>query len=141
MACRAGASAMSGGWNGCAACAPSGASRSDSLGTVKMEAAEGAGGGTKVIDAKGVAFAYGEREIVRDFSMRIHRGDRIALVGPNGAGKTTLLKLLTGELTPEKGNVKLGQGLLMAQAGPEPQPACIPNSRWRRPSPMAAATR
>jgi ATP-binding cassette subfamily F protein uup len=68
-----------------------------------------------VIDAKGVAFSYGTREIVRDFSLRIHRGDRIALVGPNGAGKTTLLKLLVGQLAPQKGNVKLGQGLLMAQ--------------------------
>jgi len=85
------------------------------LGTVKMEAAEGAGSGTKVIDAKGVSFAYGDREIVRDFSTRIHRGDRIAIVGPNGAGKTTLLKLLTGKLVAQKGNVKLGQGLLMAE--------------------------
>ena len=85
------------------------------LGTVKMEAAEGAGSGTKVIDAKGVSFSYGEREIVRDFSVRIHRGDRIALVGPNGVGKTTLLKLLIGQLTAQKGNVKQGQGLLMAQ--------------------------
>jgi len=85
------------------------------LGNVKMDAAEGSGSGTKVIDAKGVAFSYGNREIVRDFSLRIHRGDRIALVGPNGAGKTTLLKLLIGELAPQKGNVKLGQGLLMAQ--------------------------
>ena len=85
------------------------------LGAVKMEAAEGAGSGTKVIDAKGVAFSYGEQEIVRDFTQRIHRGDRIAIVGPNGAGKTTLLKLLIGELSPQKGNVKLGQGLLMAK--------------------------
>ena len=85
------------------------------LGTVKMEAAEGAGSGTKVIDAKGVAFAYGEREIVKDVTLRIHRGSRIAVVGPNGAGKTTLLKLLTGKLQPQKGNVKLGQGLLMAE--------------------------
>jgi ATP-binding cassette subfamily F protein uup len=85
------------------------------LGSVKMEAAEGAGSGTKVIDAKGLAFSYGEQEIVRDFTQRIHRGDRIAIVGPNGAGKTTLLRLLTGELAPQKGNVKLGQGLLMAK--------------------------
>ncbi|HEX4634867.1 MAG TPA: ATP-binding cassette domain-containing protein [Rhizomicrobium sp.] len=89
------------------------------LGNVKMEAAEGGGSGTKIIDAKGVSFSYGaegnEREIVRDFTQRIHRGDRIAIVGPNGVGKTTLLKLLTGQLQPQKGNVKLGQGLLMAQ--------------------------
>ncbi len=85
------------------------------LGNVKMEAAEGSGSGTKVIDAKGVAFAYGDREIVRDVSLRIHRGDRIALVGPNGVGKTTLLKLLIGQLKPQRGNVKLGQGLLMAE--------------------------
>jgi ATP-binding cassette subfamily F protein uup len=85
------------------------------LGSVKMEAAEGAGSGTKIIDAKGVTFAYGDREIVRDFSLRIHRGDRIGIVGPNGAGKTTLLKLLTGKLQPQKGNVKLGQGLLMGE--------------------------
>ena len=80
-----------------------------------MEAAEGSGSGTKVIDAKGVAFSYGARAIVQDFSLRIHRGDRIAIVGPNGAGKTTLLKLLIGQLAPERGNVKLGQGLLMGQ--------------------------
>src|SRR6478609_9645467 len=85
------------------------------LGTVKMEAAEGTGSGTKIIDAKGVSFSYGDQEIVRDFSQRVHRGDRIAIVGPNGVGKTTLLKLLTGQLEPQKGNVKLGQGLLMAQ--------------------------
>jgi ATP-binding cassette subfamily F protein uup len=87
------------------------------LGTVKMEAAEGAGSGTKVIDAKGVSFAYDgtDKKIVRDVTMRVHRGDRIALVGPNGVGKTTLLKLLTGKLQPSQGNVKLGQGLLMAE--------------------------
>src|SRR2546430_2152649 len=80
-----------------------------------MEAAESTGSETKGIDAKRVAFSYREREIVLDFCLRIHRGDRIALVGPNGVGKTTLLKLLIGQLNPQKGNVKLGQGLLMAQ--------------------------
>jgi ATP-binding cassette subfamily F protein uup len=86
-----------------------------SLGTVTMEAAEAGAGGTKVIDAKGISFAYGERQIVKDFSLRVHRGNRIGVVGPNGAGKTTLLKLLLGELVPQKGNVKLGQGLQIAQ--------------------------
>jgi ATP-binding cassette subfamily F protein uup len=58
-----------------------------------------------VIDADHVSKNYGDRPIVRDFSLRIQRGDRIGLVGPNGAGKTTLLKLLTGELAPDSGTV------------------------------------
>jgi len=53
--------------------------------------------------------------VIRDFNLRIHRGDRIGIVGPNGAGKTTLIKLLTGELQPDAGNVKLGTGLEMAK--------------------------
>jgi ATP-binding cassette subfamily F protein uup len=58
-----------------------------------------------VIDAENVAKSYGERTIIRDFSLRIQRGDRIGLVGPNGAGKTTLLNLLTGEIPPDSGTV------------------------------------
>src|SRR6266550_4451163 len=58
-----------------------------------------------VIDAEHVFKSYGERPIIRDFSLRIQRGDRIGIVGPNGAGKTTLLKLLTGELAPDSGKV------------------------------------
>jgi ATP-binding cassette subfamily F protein uup len=85
------------------------------LGTVKMEALEGSDSGTKVIDAKGISKSFGDRAIVRDFSLRIHRGDRIGIVGPNGAGKTTLLKLLTGELAPDTGNVKLGTALQIAR--------------------------
>src|SRR5438067_1816940 len=58
-----------------------------------------------VIEADQVNKSYGERPIIRDFSLRIQRGDRIGVVGPNGAGKTTLLKLLTGELKPDNGTV------------------------------------
>jgi ATP-binding cassette subfamily F protein uup len=58
-----------------------------------------------VIDAEQVSKSYGDRQIIRDFSLRIQRGDRIGIVGPNGAGKTTLLKLLTGELKPDSGAV------------------------------------
>jgi ATP-binding cassette subfamily F protein uup len=58
-----------------------------------------------VIEAEDVTKYYGERPIIRDFSLRIQRGDRIGIVGPNGAGKTTLLKLLTGELAPDSGKV------------------------------------
>jgi ATP-binding cassette subfamily F protein uup len=86
-----------------------------SMGTVKMEALEGGTSGTKVIDAKGVTKSFGDKQVIRDFNLRIHRGDRIGIVGPNGAGKTTLIKLLTGELLPDAGNVKLGTGLEMAK--------------------------
>jgi len=64
-----------------------------------------------VIDAEHVAKAFGERVIIRDFSLRVQRGDRIGIVGANGAGKTTLLKLLTGEIQPDSGTVKQAKTL------------------------------
>ena len=57
---------------------------------------------------------FGERDIVKNLSLRLLRGDRLALVGPNGAGKTTLINLLTGELAPDSGTVRLGTNLQMA---------------------------
>jgi len=64
-----------------------------------------------VIDAENVAKRYGERAIIRHFSLRITRGDRIGVVGANGAGKTTLLKLLTGEIEPDEGSVRRAKTL------------------------------
>jgi ATP-binding cassette subfamily F protein uup len=64
-----------------------------------------------VIDAEHVAKRFGDRVMLRDFTLRIQRGDRIGIVGPNGAGKTTLLKLLTGELAPDEGSVRLAKTL------------------------------
>jgi ATP-binding cassette subfamily F protein uup len=64
-----------------------------------------------VIVADKVGKSFGDRPIIRDFSLRIQRGDRIGLVGANGAGKTTLLKLLTGELAPDTGTVTLAKTL------------------------------
>ena len=58
-----------------------------------------------VIEAEAVTKRFDGRAIVRDFSLRIQRGDRIGVVGANGTGKTTLLKLLTGELAPDEGKV------------------------------------
>jgi ABC transport system ATP-binding/permease protein len=82
-------------------------------GTAKLAATEAEVSGKLVIEAKHIAKAFGERTIVADFSSRIQRGDRIGLVGANGAGKTTLLKMLTGELAPDSGTVKLGTNLEM----------------------------
>jgi ABC transport system ATP-binding/permease protein len=64
-----------------------------------------------VIDADRVSKSYGDRAIIRDFTLRIQRGDRIGIVGANGAGKTTLLKLLTGELQPDDGKVERAKTL------------------------------
>ena len=58
-----------------------------------------------VIEADGVTKRFGDRTILKDFSIRIQRGDRIGVVGRNGAGKTTLLRLLTGDLEPDEGRV------------------------------------
>jgi ATP-binding cassette subfamily F protein uup len=64
-----------------------------------------------VIIAEGVGKKFGERTIIRNFTLRIQRGDRIGVVGANGTGKTTLLKLLTGELAPDEGSVTLAKTL------------------------------
>jgi ATP-binding cassette subfamily F protein uup len=58
-----------------------------------------------VIDAENVEKRFGERTVIRDFSLKIQRGDRIGVVGANGAGKTTLLRLLTGEIEPDEGRI------------------------------------
>jgi ABC transport system ATP-binding/permease protein len=83
-------------------------------GDVKMEASEAQISGKLVIEAIKIAKSYGERVIIEDFSTRVQRGDRLGIVGANGAGKTTLIKLLTGELAPDAGKVRLGAALAMA---------------------------
>ncbi|WP_454685177.1 ABC-F family ATP-binding cassette domain-containing protein [Ancylobacter moscoviensis] len=84
------------------------------LGTVTLTSTEAETSGKLVMEAEHISKSFGERVIVRDFSIRIQRGDCIGIVGPNGAGKTTLLKMLTGELAPDSGTVKLGTNLEMA---------------------------
>ena len=86
--------------------------RRGAAGVVQMEAAEAALSGRLVIAADAIAKSYGDRPIVRDFTTRVLRGDRIGIVGANGAGKTTLLNLLTGALQPDAGEVRLGSNLV-----------------------------
>jgi ATP-binding cassette subfamily F protein uup len=80
-------------------------------GTAKLAVAKDDVRSKAVIDADRVSKNYGDRQIIRDFTLRIQRGDRIGIVGPNGAGKTTLLKLLTGELAPDEGKVERAKTL------------------------------
>ena len=84
-------------------------------GDVRLEASTGRTSGKLVVECEGVSKSYGGRAIVRDFSIRIQRGDRVGIVGPNGAGKTTLINLMTGALEPDSGSVKLGAALEMAK--------------------------
>lgn len=85
-----------------------------SVGEVKISVAEGETSGKMVMEAKSIAKAYGERVIVKDFTTRVIRGDRLGIIGANGAGKTTLIKLLTGEIPPDSGTVRLGANLELA---------------------------
>ncbi|HEX3424059.1 MAG TPA: ATP-binding cassette domain-containing protein [Sphingomicrobium sp.] len=80
-------------------------------GTAKLGLAKDDVRSKTVIDADQVSKSFDDRQIIRDFSLRVQRGDRIGIVGPNGAGKTTLLKLLTGELTPDSGKITLARTL------------------------------
>ena len=64
-----------------------------------------------VIVADSITKAYDRRTIIKPFSLRIQRGDRIGIVGANGAGKTTLLKMLTGEIAPDSGTVDISNKL------------------------------
>ncbi|MCI5096111.1 MAG: ATP-binding cassette domain-containing protein, partial [Rhodobacteraceae bacterium] len=70
--------------------------------------------GRKVIEAEGLSKAYGDKQILRNFSIQVQRGDRVAFVGPNGVGKTTLLKMLLGQETADEGTVKQGTNLEIA---------------------------
>jgi ATP-binding cassette subfamily F protein uup len=70
--------------------------------------------GRKVIEVRNVTHGYGGRTLLKDFSLRVMRGDRLGIIGNNGVGKSTLLRILLGELAPDSGSVKLGTNLEVA---------------------------
>jgi len=82
--------------------------RRDRMGQVNFQIDQGEKSGQLIAELEGVGKCYGERRVIKDFSARLMRGDRIGLIGPNGAGKTTLLKLILGELEPDAGSIKRG---------------------------------
>ena len=88
--------------------------RRDRLGQVNLQLDDGVRSGQMVAELSHVSKAYGDLVLIRDFTTRVLRGDRIGLIGPNGAGKTTLLKLILGELAPDGGTVRRGANLSVA---------------------------
>jgi ATP-binding cassette subfamily F protein uup len=90
------------------------AARRERLGQVRLALDRGEKSGQMVAELAHVDKSFGARPIVRDFSTRILRGDRVGIMGPNGAGKTTLLKLILGELVPDAGSARRGARLSVA---------------------------
>ena len=82
-------------------------------GSVKMAVTEAKSSGKLVFEAENISKAFDKKNIVKDFSIRILRGERIGFIGPNGAGKTTLLKMLTSKLEPDHGTVRSGAKVAM----------------------------
>jgi ATP-binding cassette subfamily F protein uup len=84
------------------------AARRTTAGTVRLQVERAEASGQMVIEADRIGKDFGQGPVVRDFSIRIVRGDRIGLIGANGSGKTTLLRLLLQELPPDAGTVRHG---------------------------------
>ncbi|MFZ1640809.1 MAG: ATP-binding cassette domain-containing protein [Candidatus Contendobacter sp.] len=88
--------------------------RRERVGKASFELEQAEASGKLVIEAKNVSYAWRDEPLIRDFSVRIQRGDRIGLIGPNGCGKSTLLGLLLGRLSPNAGQVQWGTKLEIA---------------------------
>lgn len=81
------------------------------IGSVNLEVESADFRSKLVIEAKNINKMFGDRNIVKEFSTRVIKGNKIGIVGPNGAGKTTLIKLLTKRLEPDSGFVRIGKNL------------------------------
>jgi ATP-binding cassette subfamily F protein uup len=90
------------------------AARRDRVGKVGLELAEGERSGRLVAELEQVGKSYADKHVVKNFSCRILRGDKVGLIGPNGSGKTTLLRLILGEIRPDSGSVHRGTRLAVA---------------------------
>ena len=90
------------------------AARRERLGQARLALDAGDKSGQLVVELTAVNKAFGDKQIVRNFSTRILRGDRIGIIGANGAGKTTLLRLILGDLAPDSGTLRQGTRLQVA---------------------------
>lgn len=90
------------------------AGRVKAQGTANLQIDSGENSGKLVIEATNLHKAFGDKIITKGFSTRVMRGDKIGLIGPNGAGKTTLLKMLTEQIEPDEGEIRIGTNLTAA---------------------------
>ena len=85
--------------------------RSSRQGKAKISVETSEKSGRKVIEARSLWHSYDDETLINNINIKIRRGDRIGLIGNNGVGKSTLLKILLGQISPNKGSVKLGTNL------------------------------
>jgi ATP-binding cassette subfamily F protein uup len=90
------------------------AARRTVAGSVRLSLDASEPSGKLVFEAENISKSYGGQPVVRDFSVRVMRGDRVGLIGPNGAGKTTLLRMLIGEIEPDSGEIRRGANVQVA---------------------------
>jgi ATP-binding cassette subfamily F protein uup len=90
------------------------AARREQVGSAALNLQAAERSGQVVLEAEHISKSYGAGPVVRDLSVRVMRGDRVALIGPNGSGKTTLLRMLIGEQPPDAGGVRRGANVLIA---------------------------
>jgi ABC transport system ATP-binding/permease protein len=90
------------------------AARRERMGKANLNVDAGERSGKLVAELENISKSFADKMVVKDFSCRILRGDRIGLLGPNGAGKSTLLKLILGDLQPDTGHVRQGTKLTIA---------------------------
>ncbi len=88
--------------------------RREQLGKAQSLSLDVSRSGSVVIEAKKLNYSIGERQLIKDFSLLLTRGDKVGIIGPNGCGKTTMVRLLLGELSPDSGNLKHGTSLEVA---------------------------
>ena len=100
-------------------------------GLAKMKLESRTKSGQLVLKANKVSKSFGEKCIIRNFSIQIRKGDRIGIVGPNGIGKSTLLKILLGEVIPDLGTAKLGSNLIVAKFDQMREQLNLENSLWQ----------
>jgi len=96
---------------------------------LKLNFAGDSGGARQVLSLENVSMAFGGRRLFSEVNQTLTHGQRVALIGPNGEGKTTLLRLITGELEPTTGQIRLGAGVKLgyfAQEQEQLDPASTP---------------